>query len=70
MAEDERHRIVARANAGRKVARAKGVRFGRKPTLNEHQQKEARRRLDAGDSARAIARDFDVHHATVLRVLA
>ena len=68
MAEDERHRIVARANAGRKVARAKGVRFGRKPTLNEHQQKEARRRLDAGDSARAIARDFDVHHATVLRV--
>ena len=37
-------------------------------TLNEHQQKEARRRLDAGDSARAIARDFDVHHATVLRV--
>ena len=68
LAEDERQRIVARANAGRKVARAKGVRFGRKPTLNEHQQKEARRRLDAGDSARAIARDFDVHHATVLRV--
>jgi DNA invertase Pin-like site-specific DNA recombinase len=63
MAEDERHRIVARADAGRKVARTKGVKFGRKPALNEHQQKEARKRLDAGESARSIAKDFDVHHA-------
>jgi DNA invertase Pin-like site-specific DNA recombinase len=69
LAEDERHRIVARANAGRKVARAKGTKFGRKPKLTEHQLKEARKRLDAGESARAISRDFDVHHATVLRVL-
>ena len=69
LAEDERHRIVARANAGRKAARAKGTKFGRKPKLNDHQQQQARKRLDAGESARAIARDFDVHHATVLRVL-
>ena len=38
--------------------------------LTEHQLKEARKRLNAGESARAISRDFDVHHAIVLRVLA
>lgn len=69
MAEDERERIVRRANDGRKAARAKGTKFGRKPKLNEHQQAQARRRLEAGDSARAIAKDFRVHHATVSRVL-
>ena len=31
MAEDERQRILARCNAGRQVAIAKGVRFGPKP---------------------------------------
>jgi DNA invertase Pin-like site-specific DNA recombinase len=37
LAEDERQRIVKRANDGRKAASARGARFGRKPTLNEHQ---------------------------------
>jgi hypothetical protein len=55
--------------AGYRRCRANGTKFGRKPKLNAHQQKEARRRLDAGESARAIGKDFDVHHATVLRVL-
>jgi DNA invertase Pin-like site-specific DNA recombinase len=68
MAEDERLRIVKRANDGRKVAKAKGVKFGRKPKLSEHQQREARKRLEAGESARTIAKSFRVHHATVLRV--
>src|SRR5215813_8551687 len=69
LAEDERQRIVKRANDGRRVARAKGVKFGRKPKLTTHQQKEARKRLRAGDSARSIAKLLGVHHATVLRVL-
>jgi DNA invertase Pin-like site-specific DNA recombinase len=30
MAEDERERIVQRANDGRKAARARGTKFGRK----------------------------------------
>ena len=48
MAEDERQRIVKRANEGRKAARSKGVRFGRKPKLTDHQQAEAlKRRADA-----------------------
>jgi len=69
MAENEREWIVKRANDGRRVARAKGVKFGRKPKLTAHQQNEARKRLQAGDSARSIAKFLHVHHATVLRVL-
>src|SRR5262250_1808588 len=60
LAEDERQRIVGRANAGRAVAKARGVRFGRKPKLTDRQQMEGRRRLEAGESARAIARSFNV----------
>src|ERR1700674_5675629 len=63
LTEDERQRIVKRAHDGRRAARARGATFGRKPKLNEHQRKEAVRRLDAGESARAVARTFAVHHA-------
>jgi hypothetical protein len=40
MAEDERSRILKRANDGRVGAKAKGIRFGRKPKLTDHQQAE------------------------------
>ena len=33
--------------------------------LSKHQQAEALRRLAAGESCRAIARTFHVHHATI-----
>jgi hypothetical protein len=39
-------RIVKRAQDGRKAARARGVQFGRKPKLTQHQQAEGRRRLE------------------------
>ena len=45
LAEDERQRIVKRANDGRRAAKAKGAVFGRKPKLDAHQQKEAVKRL-------------------------
>ncbi|MEL6416028.1 MAG: recombinase family protein, partial [Pseudomonadota bacterium] len=61
-AEDERQRIVGSAEAGRKLARAKGVKFGRKPKLTAHQKDVARRRLVEGESCRAIARDMGVSH--------
>jgi DNA invertase Pin-like site-specific DNA recombinase len=70
MAEDERQRIVKRANDGRRAAKARGAKFGRKPKLNEHQRNEAARRLQRGESTRAIARTFNVHHATVSRLVA
>jgi len=35
----------------------------------DHQREEARRRLEAGESARTIAESFRVHHAKVLGAL-
>ena len=68
LAEDERQRIVKRANDGRSAAKARGARFGRKPKLDSHQQKEALKRLLSGESARSIAKSYRVHHATVSRL--
>jgi DNA invertase Pin-like site-specific DNA recombinase len=68
MAEDERHRILKRTNDGRVSARKRGVRFGRKPKLADHQQAEALKRLAAGESCRAIGKTLGVHHATIARL--
>ena len=65
MAEDERHRIMKRANEGRITAIKRGTDLGRKPKLDAHQQKEVINRLKAGESCRAIAKTFRVHHATI-----
>jgi DNA invertase Pin-like site-specific DNA recombinase len=62
--EDERLRIVRRANDGRRAAKVRGARFGRKPELNEYQRQVNRK----GESARARARTFSVHHATASRL--
>jgi len=69
MVEDERHRILQRANDGRASARKRGVRFGRKPKLTDHQQAEALKRLAAGESCRAIGKAMGVHHATIARLV-
>jgi DNA-binding NarL/FixJ family response regulator len=44
--------------------------MGRKPKLTEHQVKVARKRMAAGESARAIAKEMGVAHTTVARVAA
>src|SRR6201997_798567 len=58
MAEDERLRIIKRTHEGRQIARAKGVRMGRKPKLTPHQIKEARQRLAKGEPTRALAKSY------------
>ena len=68
LAEDERERINKRAAGGRKAARRKGVRFGPKPKLTDHQQAVALERLAAGDSTRSIAKDMGVSHSTISRL--
>lgn len=70
LAEDERQRIVRRANDGRQAAKAKGVKFGRKPKLTEHQRALARERLVNGESASSIARDLGVATSTITRLSA
>jgi DNA invertase Pin-like site-specific DNA recombinase len=64
----ERRRILERTARGRADAKAKGVRFGRKPTLTPHQQKEARKRLDAGETQRSVARSYNVSQSTISRL--
>ena len=68
IASDERKRIVRRAAEGRTIARAKGVKVGRKPKLSEYQRNRALERLAEGDSARAIGRDLGVSHSTIVRL--
>lgn len=68
LAEDERQRILKRANDGRLAARKHGAKFGRKPKLSEHQQAKAKHRLAKGETCRAIARSFGAHHATISRL--
>ena len=70
MAEDERQRIVARANGGRKIARARGVKFGRKPKLSAHQKEEVGRRLAEGELAQHLAKSYGVSRWTIRRLSA
>jgi DNA invertase Pin-like site-specific DNA recombinase len=64
----ERRRILERTARGRADAKAKGVKFGRKPTLTLHQQKEARKRLEAGETQRSVARSYNVSQSTISRL--
>lgn len=64
----ERRRIAERTARGRADAKAKGVKFGRKPKLTEHQQREARARIEAGETQRSIARSYNVSQATISRL--
>jgi DNA invertase Pin-like site-specific DNA recombinase len=66
----ERRRIAERTSRGRADAKAKGVKFGRKPTLTAHQQREARERVAAGETQRSVARSYNVSQATISRLTA
>jgi DNA invertase Pin-like site-specific DNA recombinase len=54
----ERHLIKARTDAGRKRAKARGVRFGRPRKLDQHQRQEALQRLANGETLVDVARDL------------
>ena len=64
----ERRRIMERTARGRADAKANGVKFGRKPSLTPHQQQEARKRIDAGETQRSVARSYNVSQATISRL--
>jgi len=68
LAEFERELIRARTAEGRVRAQARGVRFGRKPRLTPHQQREALARRAAGEACTAIARSYAVSHSTISRL--
>src|SRR5713101_7316728 len=66
----ERRRIAERTARGRADTKAKGVKFGRKPKLTAHQQREAQNRLQAGETQRSVARSYNVSQSTISRLTA
>ncbi len=64
----ERRRILERTARGRADAKAKGVKFGRKPILTPHQQREVQARIEAGETQRSVARSYNVSQATISRL--
>lgn len=64
----ERDMIRARCAEGIVRAKANGIKFGRKHSLNSFQREEALRRLAAGETTRAVAATFNVSHSTISRL--
>lgn len=68
VAELERALISERAAAGRKSAKSRGVRFGRKPKLDEFRRSEATRMLREGQPVGAVAKLLGVSRWTLARM--
>ncbi len=69
IAEFERTLILSRTQEGRLAAQARGVAFGRPKKMQPDQQELARELVRDGKSISAVARTFNVHPATIYRVL-
>jgi DNA invertase Pin-like site-specific DNA recombinase len=67
-AELERTMILSRCADGRKRAKERGVKFGRKLKLTAHQRQEALARRESGETTVAIARSFNVSHSMISRL--
>jgi DNA invertase Pin-like site-specific DNA recombinase len=68
LAEFERHLILSRTSEGRARAKARGVKFGRKPKLTKHQRAEALARRQAGEPLTEIGKSYNVSHMTISRL--
>src|SRR5690349_5416711 len=64
----ERRRLLERTARGRADAKAKGIKFGRKPKLTAHQQRKATTRLKRGETQRSVARSYNVSQSTISRL--
>lgn len=68
VAEFERDLIVERTQAGLARARAEGKRMGRPARLTEAQRQDVTRRIAAGETVSALAREFGVDRSIIIRV--
>lgn len=66
VAQAERQRIFERTNEGRLEAKVKGIKFGRKRTINREQVKILR---NQGIGATEISRKMNVARSTVYKIL-
>ncbi|WP_010303998.1 recombinase family protein [Candidatus Odyssella thessalonicensis] len=66
VAEAERHRILERTNEGRLEAKLKGIKFGRKRTIDRDKVKSFR---SAGMGATEIAKQAGIGRSTVYKLL-
>lgn len=64
----EHRRILEHTARGRADAQSKGVKFGCKPALTAHQQREVRAHVAAGETQRSVARSYNVSQATISRL--
>ena len=69
IAEFEREMIHSRTSAGRAAAKTKGVKFGRPVKLSDEQKKLILKLIEEGRSVREVSRTFNVHTATIYRLL-
>lgn len=72
LAEFEQNVIQERTSAGRKAARARGRKGGRKPKLTIEQIKVIKEKLDAPGNFKSVedyAKDYGVSRSTVFRAL-
>ena len=65
VAQAERHRILERTNEGRQEAKAKGVKFGRKPKIDSMKVLQMRAE---GKSAIEISRELLIGRSTVYKI--
>ena len=70
LAELERSLISERTRAGAIAAKARGVKFGRKPKLTRQQIHQAVKLVTAGERAEDVATTFHVGRSTIYRALA
>ncbi len=68
-AEFERSLIKERQREGITLAKQKGLYKGRKPSLNQNQIDELRRRIKAGEGKASIARSFGISRETLYKYL-
>ena len=68
-AEFERKMLRERTFAGLKAARARGARLGRPQALTQEQQRQMTEMLANGSTMADCARTFNVHRATIKRLV-
>lgn len=68
IAKKTREDILRRTTAGRERAKARGVKFGRKPKLSPEQRAQAIGRRHAGEELADIATSFNVSPSTISRL--